>query len=975
MAGEVESKVVITAQNNTGTAFSGIAGGLDGVIGKFGALAAALGGVAAVVGGAKWLSDITTKAIDAAGRIDDLSQATGVSGETLSRFSLAAKLGGTDLETMAGGLNKLNVKIDEAAGGGKEASAAFARLGVDIKDAGGEVRGTEDILGDLAEAFSGLDDGAAKTAAVIDIFGKSGTALIPFLNAGRDGLEEAAAAADKLGITLSSETIAAAAQTGDAMDLVGQVSVGLGNKIMAQVLPTILQLSTAFTDFVVRTGALDVAAQIVAGAFKVLVNAGQIVYGVFATLGNVIGGTASALKLFVEGEYSKAWDALKGGFSAAGTSIVNTGESISKVWSTTVGDVVKANAKAEPSLKKLSAAKKEVKAEADKAAEAMAKFFETIEDKIIEVENEIRVGQKATEVDKLRTKFLQDLERGQVKATEVERAAVMAMLDRLQAGNELIEADKRAVEYIKETGKANADRVESEYKAVAALGESIAKQREQNAEIGKSKAEIGELEIARLRDAQATLATKAAIIETIPGMEDMLQAIQDQIAGYDTLIALKRDGLAAQAMADAAEEAKKAAEESRKKWEETAASIETSLTDALLRGFESGKGFGQNLIATLKNMFNTLVLKPIIQAVVNPVAGGVTGLLGLTGTASAQTGATSGGSGLLGSLGSLGGLFGAGGLGGALTAGAGWLTGATSLTGALGAAGSLIGTGTLGGSLSGIAMGTGALAPFVLGALALSSIFGKKRGGPKLGGSFSTTGERLYTPDSADAEAAQLGQSALGSIAALAGELGGTSSGLSLGIGFDSDPQGTAGNRISSFLRDASGRDLFNNIAGRNVGRDDAALQSGLGDETAKLILAGLQASDLPSAVKDYLAGINVANFTASQLDAVIAAAKDLAPKVEQSLLDKALEDPGTYAAVSTEVRELVTLQQEHVAIAKEQRDAQLQAVEMMLAQLEQAKNAYQRMIEAMGQVSVNTARLVDQSVVAAAAPPVLRTA
>ena len=150
-------------------------------------------------------------------------------------------------------------------------------------------------------------------------------------------------------------------------------------------------------------------------------------------------------------------------------------------------------------------------------------------------------------------------------------------------------------------------------------------------------------------------------------------------------------------------------------------------------------------------------------------------------------------------------------------AGAGWLTGATSLTGSLGAAGSLIGTGTLGGVGSGLAMGAGALAPFVLGALALNAIFGKKRGGPKLGGSFSTTGERLFTPSGADDEAGQLGQSALGSISSLATELGGTSAGLQLGIGFDSDLQGTAGNRISSFLRDASGQSLFDNIDRKSV--------------------------------------------------------------------------------------------------------------------------------------------------------------
>ena len=53
--------------------------------------------------------------------------------------------------------------------------------------------------------------------------------------------------------------------------------------------------------------------------------------------------------------------------------------------------------------------------------------------------------------------------------------------------------------------------------------------------------------------------------------------------------------------------------------------IETSLTDALMRGFENGKDFGKNLIDTLKNMFSTLVLRPVIQAIINPVAGAIAG--------------------------------------------------------------------------------------------------------------------------------------------------------------------------------------------------------------------------------------------------------------------------------------------------------------------------------------------------------------
>lgn len=63
-------------------------------------------------------------------------------------------------------------------------------------------------------------------------------------------------------------------------------------------------------------------------------------------------------------------------------------------------------------------------------------------------------------------------------------------------------------------------------------------------------------------------------------------------------------------------------------WQKTSDQINQSLTDALLRGFESGKDFATNLRDTVVNMFKTMVLRPVIQAVMAPVSGAIAGVLG-----------------------------------------------------------------------------------------------------------------------------------------------------------------------------------------------------------------------------------------------------------------------------------------------------------------------------------------------------------
>lgn len=55
--------------------------------------------------------------------------------------------------------------------------------------------------------------------------------------------------------------------------------------------------------------------------------------------------------------------------------------------------------------------------------------------------------------------------------------------------------------------------------------------------------------------------------------------------------------------------------------------INRTLTDALMRGFENGKGFAENFADTVKNMFSTMVLRPVISAVMAPVSGVINGVV------------------------------------------------------------------------------------------------------------------------------------------------------------------------------------------------------------------------------------------------------------------------------------------------------------------------------------------------------------
>ena len=89
-------------------------------------------------------------------------------------------------------------------------------------------------------------------------------------------------------------------------------------------------------------------------------------------------------------------------------------------------------------------------------------------------------------------------------------------------------------------------------------------------------------------------------------------------------------------------------------WQRTSDDISKSLTDALMRGFESGKNFAKVFRDTLKNMFSTLILQPQIKLIAQGGANWIMSLFGLGGAGSAVAGGSSaaggGGSGDLLSL-------------------------------------------------------------------------------------------------------------------------------------------------------------------------------------------------------------------------------------------------------------------------------------------------------------------------------------
>lgn len=148
---------------------------------------------------------------------------------------------------------------------------------------------------------------------------------------------------------------------------------------------------------------------------------------------------------------------------------------------------------------------------------------------------------------------------------------------------------------------------------IAAVNNRAQALEDEAAAFGLNRQAVEAMTIARLNE-------RVAVMEGREGSEQLVQLLKQEIAARERL-AKAQDEL------DAKQASAKAAKQAQEDWARAAEKIENSITDALMRGFESGKGFLENLRDTAVNMFKTLVLRPIVSAVVNPVAQNVTGML------------------------------------------------------------------------------------------------------------------------------------------------------------------------------------------------------------------------------------------------------------------------------------------------------------------------------------------------------------
>jgi hypothetical protein len=205
------------------------AAGLMTPLGAAKALGAAVGAV--TVG----LIALTKSSLSNIDNMTKQARTLGLTAKALQSMSLVAEEAAVSAGQLSSMLGLMQRNITELGRGSAAQVKAFEALGISIGDLEG--LSADQQFQKIASALNNMTDPAARTAAAMDVFGRSGRAAINMLDGYAAKVEDAANFQERFGIAVDQTDAEQIESANDALGRMWSVLTGIGNVLAAKVAP------------------------------------------------------------------------------------------------------------------------------------------------------------------------------------------------------------------------------------------------------------------------------------------------------------------------------------------------------------------------------------------------------------------------------------------------------------------------------------------------------------------------------------------------------------------------------------------------------------------------------------------------------------------------------------------------------------------------------------------------------------------
>ena len=222
--------------------FQALGGVVKGVAAGMAAAMAAVGATIVAIGNK--LIDFTKQGAEYADNVLTQSQVTGIATDKLQEYMYAAELVDVSVDTLTGSMAKQIKSMKSAQGGSKSMVEAYEKLGVEIMNADGTLRDSDEVYWEIIAALGTMENETERDALAMTILGKSAQELNPLIEAGADKMDELGKQAREAGYVLSDDLLAAYGNLDDQLQLLNNGATALKNALGTVLLPILTDLAS-----------------------------------------------------------------------------------------------------------------------------------------------------------------------------------------------------------------------------------------------------------------------------------------------------------------------------------------------------------------------------------------------------------------------------------------------------------------------------------------------------------------------------------------------------------------------------------------------------------------------------------------------------------------------------------------------------------------------------------------------------------
>ena len=235
-------------------------------------------------------------------RIAKKAKEADIGTDTFQAWEFAATQAGVSTEQFSAGLGRAlrSIGLFRTDGTGP-AAKSLERLGIAVNDANGGIRSQESIIRDYVKALEGIEDQAGRTAEVTALFGDDARQLAQVFGNGVAELERFEQQAKDLGIIIGGDTLKAAEDFTDQMDILSRTLKASLAKNMSELLPSFSKITAAIVDMTQQGESASLFFRGINELMLLTAAGGLRLANTFTNVGRTIGGVAAAITQAIKG--------------------------------------------------------------------------------------------------------------------------------------------------------------------------------------------------------------------------------------------------------------------------------------------------------------------------------------------------------------------------------------------------------------------------------------------------------------------------------------------------------------------------------------------------------------------------------------------------------------------------------------------------------------------------------------------------